>query len=160
MVTSTPLIFRPAVPEDAQTLVGMINAMAATDKCPGLEPMAEHRLIRDLFEKKRFEVVLAEWQGTVAGYLAFYQGYSTFEARPTLFTDDLYVKNEYRGRHVAFELFRHLLREAKRRDCGRVEWRVVEGNEEAFGFYDRMKAKKLQGWVPYRLTYGDIQRMG
>jgi len=155
----TALTFRPAVPDDAQTIASMINAMAAADKSPGLEPMAEHRLVRDLFEKKRFEVVIAEWQGTVAGYAAFFQGYSTFEARPTLFIDDLYVKNEYRGRHVAFELFKYLVGEAKTRECGRVEWRVIQGNEEAFGFYDRLKAKKLQGWVDYRLTYDDIQRM-
>src|SRR5947208_2691006 len=107
-MSDSPLTFRPANPDDAKTLVGMINAMAAADKCPGLEPMAEHRLIRDLFERKHFEVVFAEWQGTAAGYAAFYQGYSTFEARPTIYIDDLYVKNEYRGRHVAFELFKHV----------------------------------------------------
>src|SRR5258708_22754769 len=143
-MSDTALTFRPAVPDDTQTLVSMINAMADADKCPRLEPLAEHRLVRDLFDKKRFEVVFAEWQGAIAGYAAFYPGYSTFAARPTLFIDDLYVKNEYRGRHVAFELFRYLLSEAKRRDCGRMEWRVIEGNEEAFGFYDRLKAKKLQ----------------
>lgn len=159
-MTDTPLTFRPAVPDDAQTLANMINAMAAADKCPGLEPLAEHRLIQDLFEKKRFEVIFAEWDGSPVGYTAFFQGYSTFDARPTLFIDDLYVKNEFRGRHVAFELFRYLLREAKRRDCGKMEWRVIEGNEEAFGFYDRLKAKKLQGWVHYRLSYDDIQRLG
>jgi GNAT superfamily N-acetyltransferase len=159
MATDTALTFRSANPNDAQTLIQLINAMADFDKTPRLEPMAEHRLIRDLFEKKRFEAVLAEWQGNVAGYAAFYQGYSTFDARPTFFIDDLYVKNEYRGRHVAFELFKYLLQEAKRRDCGRVEWRVIENNEEAFGFYDRMKAKKLQGWVHYRLNYDDLQRM-
>jgi ribosomal protein S18 acetylase RimI-like enzyme len=159
MVSDTALTIRQAVPDDAQTLVGMINAMAAADKCPGLEPLAEHRLIRDLFEKKRFEVVIAEWQGHVAGYAAFYQGYSTFEARPTLYIDDLYIKNEYRGRHVAFELFKHLLQEAKRRECGRVDWLVVEGNKEAQGFYERLRAKTLNGWVHYRLNYDDIQRL-
>jgi GNAT superfamily N-acetyltransferase len=159
MDSDTALVFRPATPDDGQTLVGMINAMAAADKCPGLEPLAGHRLIQDLFEKKRFEVILAEWNGQAAGYAAFFQGYSTFAARPTLYIDDLYVKNEYRGRHVAFELFRYVVGEAKRRECGLVEWRVVEGNKEAFGFYDRLSAKKLQGWVHYRLNYDDIQKM-
>jgi ribosomal protein S18 acetylase RimI-like enzyme len=158
-MSDTPLTFRPAVLQDAQTLIGMINAMAKADQCPELDINAQHRLTRDAFEKKKFEVVFAEWQGSVAGYAAFFEGYSTFEAGPTLYIDDLYVKNEYRGRHVAFELFRHLLGEAKRRDCGRMEWLVTESNAEAFAFYDRLHAKKLLGWVHYRLNREDIQRM-
>jgi ribosomal protein S18 acetylase RimI-like enzyme len=153
------LTFRPATANDAQTLVDLINAMAKADNCPPLDIDAQHRLTTDAFDKKRFEVVFAEWQGSVAGFGSFSQGYSTFEARPTLYVDDLYVRNEYRGRHVAFELFRHLVGEAKRRGCGRVEWRVIEGNEGAFGFYERLHAKKLQGWIHYRLTYDDIQKM-
>ncbi len=155
----SPLKFRPGNPDDAQTLVGMINSMAKADKFPELDIDAQHRLIRDAFEKKRFELVFAEWQGVVAGYAAYFLGYSTFEARPTIFIDDLFVKNEYRGRHVAFELFRYILKEAKRIECGRVEWRVIQGNEEAFGFYGRLRAKELTGWVHYRLNYDDIQRM-
>lgn len=153
------LKFRPGNANDAQTLIGMINGMAKADNCAELDIDAQHRLIRDAFEKKRFELVFAEWQGVVAGYAAFFMGYSTFEARPTLYVDDLFVKNEYRGRHVAFELFRYLLKEAKRLECGRVEWRVLENNKEAFGFYDRLRAKQLSGWIHYRLNYDDIQRM-
>jgi GNAT superfamily N-acetyltransferase len=153
------LTFRAATADDAQTLVQMINAMARTDRYPDLDIDAQHRLIRDAFEKKRFNVVLAEWQGVVAGYVAFFEGYSTFRAAPTLQVDDLYVKNEFRGRHVAFELFRYVLQEAKRRECARVEWRIIEGNEEAFGFYERFQSKRLQGWIHYRLNRDDIQRM-
>jgi ribosomal protein S18 acetylase RimI-like enzyme len=155
----SPLTFRAATANDSQTLIDMINSMAKADKCPELDIDAQHRLTRDAFDKKRFEVVFAEWQGAIAGYAAFFQGYSTFEARPTLFIDDLYVKLEYRGRHVANELFRYLLREAKRRECGRVEWLVAAANAAAFGFYDRIAAKKLSDWVHYRLTSSDIDRM-
>jgi ribosomal protein S18 acetylase RimI-like enzyme len=158
-MSDTALTFRPATVTDAQTLIGMINAMAKADQCPELDIDGQHRLIRDAFEKKKFEIVFAEWQGVVAGYAAFFEGYSTFEGRPQIYIDDLYVKNEYRGRHVAFELFRYILREAKRRECARVEWLVAEANAEAFGFYNRLNAKRLQGWVHYRLNADDIQRM-
>jgi GNAT superfamily N-acetyltransferase len=158
-MTDTPLTFRPGTANDGQTLVQLINAMAKADRCPELDIDAQHRLIRDAFDKKRFEVLFAEWQGAVAGFATYTQGYSTFDARPTIYIDDLFVKNEYRGRHVAFELFRHLILEAKKRECGRVEWRVIEGNEEAFSFYGRLAEKKLNGWVHYRLNYDDIQRM-
>lgn len=137
----------------------MINAMADVDKMPRLDPEAQTRLLRDAFEKKRFEMILAEWEGKPVGYAAFFEAYSTFEARPTLFIDDLFVQPEYRGRHVAYELFRYCLREAKRRDCGRMDWLVLESNQAAFGFYDHLRANKLKDWTPFRLQRADIERM-
>jgi GNAT superfamily N-acetyltransferase len=144
---------------DKNAILTMVNAMADIDKMPRLDEDAQKRLIRDAFERRRFELILAEWEGKPVGYVAFYEAYSTFEARPTFFIDDLFVLPEYRGRHVGYELFRTCLREANRRDCGRVEWLVLEGNQPAFGFYDHLNAKKLKNWVPYRLTRSDIEKM-
>jgi GNAT superfamily N-acetyltransferase len=159
MTTESAVHLRAVEPSDGQTLIRLVNAMADADKYPRLDLEAQQRLVRDALQKKRFDLVFAEWQHIVVGYAAFFEGYSTFEARSTLYIEDLFVMPEYRGRHVAFELFQHLLREAKRRDCGRVEWRFIEGNEDAVGFYDRLHAKRLQGWVHYRLNYDDIQRL-
>lgn len=154
------LTFRSATPSDRMNVIAMVNAMADHDKMPRLDQAAQDRLLKDAFEKKRVEFVLAEWEGKPVGYAAIFEAYSTFEARPTLFLDDLFVLPEYRGRHVAFELFRYCLREAKRRDCGRVDWLVLEGNQAAFGFYDHLQAKRLKNWVPFRLTRSDIEKMG
>ena len=158
-MTDPRLSFRPAVLADKNAVLDMVNALADIDKMPRLEPDAQARLIRDAFERRRVEMILAEWEGKPVGYVAFYEGYSTFEARPTFFIDDLFVLPEYRGRHVGYELFRTCLREAKKRDCGRMEWIVLEGNQPAFGFYDHLRAKRLKDWVPYRLTRADIERM-
>jgi GNAT superfamily N-acetyltransferase len=159
MLADSRLILRPATRADGSALLAMVDAMADTDKMPHLDAEAQQRLLRDGFEKRRFEVVLAEWEGKPVGYVAFFETYSTFEARPSLFIDDLFVQPAYRGRHVAVELFRHCLREAKRRDCGRVEWLVLEGNLPAFGFYDHIGAKKLQKWIPFRLPRADFEKM-
>ena len=158
-MTDPRLAFRPAGPADKNAILAMVNAMADIDKMPRLDEEAQKRLIRDAFERRRFEMILAEWEGKPVGYVAFYEAYSTFEARPTFFIDDLFVLPEYRGRHVGYELFRTCLREAKRRDSGRVEWLVLEGNQPAFGFYDHLNAKKLKNWVPYRLNRSDIEKM-
>ena len=154
------LSFRPAVRTDRTAILAMVNAMADTDKMERLDPMAQERLIRDAFDRKKVEFILAEWEGKAIGYVAIFDTYSTFEARPTLFIDDLFVLPEYRGRHVAYELFRYCLREAKRRECGRMEWLVLEGNQPAFGFYDHLQAKRLKNWIPFRLNRDDIERMG
>ena len=154
------LTLRPAVRTDRAAILAMVDAMADTDKMPHLDPAAQERLIHDAFDRKKVEFVLAEWEGKPIGYAAFFESYSTFEARPTLFLDDLFVLPEFRGRHVAYELFRYCLKEAKRRECGRMEWMVLEDNQRAFGFYDHLSAKRLKNWVPFRLTRDDIERMG
>jgi len=153
------LSFRPAASTDRMTVIAMVNAMADHDKMPRLDEQAQQRLLRDAFEKKRVEFILAEWEGKPVGYAAFFEAYSTFEAKPTFFLDDLFVLPEYRGRHVAYELFLYCIREAARRDCGRMDWLVLQDNQAAFGFYDHLQAKKLKNWVPFRLTREDIQKM-
>jgi GNAT superfamily N-acetyltransferase len=153
------LTFRPATRADRTALLAMVNAMAEADNAPRLDTMAQERLVHDAFDRKRVEFILSEWEGKPIGYVAIFETYSTFEARPTLFIDDLYVMPEFRGRHAAYELFRYCLREAKKRDCGRMEWLVHEGNQPAFGFYDHLQAKRLKNWVPFRLNSDDIERM-
>jgi GNAT superfamily N-acetyltransferase len=159
-MTDPRLTFRPALAADRMNIVAMVNAMADHDKMPRLDQAAQDRLYRDAFEKKRVEFVLALWEGKPVGYVAMFETYSTFEARPTLFLDDLFVLPEYRGRHVAYELFLYCTREAKRRDCGRMDWLVLETNQAAFGFYDHLQAKRLKNWIPFRLTRSDIEKMG
>jgi len=155
----TRLQLRPAVSADRSAILAMVNAMADHDQMPRLDEDAQQRLLRDAFEKKLFEIVLAEWEGKSVGYVAIFEAYSTFEARPTLFIDDLFVLSEYRGRHVAYELFRYCIQEAKRRECGRMDWLVQTANQAAFGFYDHLQAKKLINWTPFRLTRSDIEKM-
>jgi GNAT superfamily N-acetyltransferase len=154
------LSFRSAVLADRAAILAMVNAMADWDKMPHLDAPAQDRLIHDAFTRKRVEFVLADWEGKPVGYAAIFESYSTFEARPTLFIDDLFVLPEYRGRHVAYELFLYCVKEAKRRDCGRMDWLVLESNQAAFGFYDHLNAKRLKNWIPFRLNRDDIQKMG
>lgn len=158
MATDPRLTLRPATRADALVVTQMVNAMAEADKVAPLDAEAQKRLIADL-DRKKFDLVLAEWEGKPVGYIAMVETYSTFEARTTLYVDDLFVYPEYRGRHVGYELFRYCLAEAKKRDCGRMEWRVMDGNQSAFGFYDRLHASKLSGWSHFRLTRSDIERM-
>ena len=148
------LSLRPAIPADRTAILAMVDALADTDKMQRLEPPAQDRL-----QRKKVEFILAQWEGKVIGYAAIFESYSTFQARPTLFIDDLFVLSEYRGRHVAYELFRYCLQQAKKRECGRVDWMVKEGNQRAFGFYDHLQAKRLKEWVPFRLNRDDIERM-
>ena len=84
------LTFRPAASADGRHVLAMVNAMANVDRMPPLDEEAQKRFLRDAFERKKFEILLAEWEGKLIGYAAFFETYSTFEARPSLFIDDLF----------------------------------------------------------------------
>ncbi|MEA2573392.1 MAG: hypothetical protein QOH93_690 [Chloroflexia bacterium] len=151
--SSTPgVTVRRATPDDGPTIVRLITALADFEKLPPPDEAAQSRLLNDAFgARPRFEVFLAEHDGTVAGYAFVFETYSTFLALPTLYLEDLFVLEEYRGKRVGYALFLHCAQEAVRRGCGRFEWVVLDWNQHAINFYERMGARYLNEWHIYRL---------
>jgi GNAT superfamily N-acetyltransferase len=151
---------RKVRPEDSNTLVNLIDALAAYEKLDPPGPDAKTRLIRDLFsERPRVESYLAIVDGTAAGYTFIFETYSTFLALPTLYLEDLFVLPEYRSKKVGSTLFRAMVREAHNRGCGRMEWSVLDWNQLAIDFYERYGAEHKREWLPYRLVRADIERL-
>lgn len=143
---------RRARPEDGPTIVRLITALADFEKLPPPDEAAQARLLQDAFgPRPRFEIFLAEHMGEVAGYAFVFETYSTFLALPTLYLEDLFVLPEHRGRKVGYTLFLHCAREATRRGCGRFEWAVLDWNQHAISFYERLGARHLDDWRIYRL---------
>ncbi|HEX8220391.1 MAG TPA: GNAT family N-acetyltransferase [Chloroflexia bacterium] len=138
--------------EDGPTIVRLITALADFEKLPPPDEAAQARLLGDAFgPHPRFEIFLAEQEGVVAGYAFVFETYSTFLALPTLYLEDLFVLPEHRGRKVGYALFLHCAREATRRGCGRFEWAVLDWNQHAINFYERLGARHLDDWRIYRL---------
>jgi GNAT superfamily N-acetyltransferase len=151
---------RKAQPADGPTIISLIRALADFEKLPPPDDAAQARLLVDAFaERPRFDIFLAEVDGTTAAYAFVLETYSTFLARPTLYLEDIFVLPEYRKLRIGFRLFRHCVAEAARRDCGRMEWVVLDWNTNAIQFYDRQGAKHLREWFSYRLTDADIARL-
>ncbi|HVA25937.1 MAG TPA: GNAT family N-acetyltransferase [Chloroflexota bacterium] len=92
-------------------------------------------------------------------YVIHFFTYSTFLARPTLYLEDIFVLPEERQHGAGVALMRHLARTALDAGCGRMEWQVLDWNELALGFYQRLGAKHLKEWLPYRLTRDDMARL-
>jgi GNAT superfamily N-acetyltransferase len=90
--------------------------------------------------------------GEVAGFALFFHNYSTFLAKPGIYLEDLYVRQQYRGQGFGEELLRHLARLAVERNCGRLEWSVLDWNQRAIDFYKSLGAVPMDEWTMYRVT--------
>lgn len=151
---------RRATQQDGPAIVRLIRALADFEKLSPPDETAQARLLNDAFgPHPRFEIFLAEHEGTLAGYAFVFETYSTFLALPTLYLEDLFVLEEYRGRRVGYALFRHCAREAVRRGCGRFEWTVLDWNQHAITFYERLGARHLDDWRIYRLDRVGLDRL-
>ena len=98
------------------------------------------------------EAVIAYADGEAAGFALFFQNFSTFEGKPGLYLEDLFVRRSWRHKGAGFALFKHLAAIAVERDYGRMEWSVLAWNELALEFYRRIGAQPLDDWTIYRLT--------
>jgi GNAT superfamily N-acetyltransferase len=154
------LSVRRAEAADGGALLELIDALADYEHLERPDAAARERLLADAFgPRPRFEVLLAEVDGHAVGYAVLFETYSTFLARPTLFLEDLFVRTEVRAHGIGRALLLRCVREAEQRGCGRMEWSVLAWNALAIGFYERLGARRLEEWLPYRLTREDMARL-
>lgn len=143
---------RRATESDSTALLNLIDALADCEHLPRPDVAARERLLRDAFgTAPRFECLLALDGPNAVGYAIYFQTYSSFLARPTLYLEDLFVQPAARSHGAGSALFRAVAHEAVRRSCGRMEWMVLTWNALAIDFYQRRDARPLDGWRPYRL---------
>jgi GNAT superfamily N-acetyltransferase len=153
-------VVQRAEAQDGATLLGLIDALADYERLPRPDPAARERLLSDAFgAEPRFEAYLARLDGAAVGYAIVFETYSSFLALPTLYLEDLFVLSKHRGRGLGRALFLHCAREALHRGCGRMEWSVLDWNASALGFYERLGARRLADWLPFRLLRADLERL-
>ncbi|HEY9859880.1 MAG TPA: GNAT family N-acetyltransferase, partial [Candidatus Obscuribacterales bacterium] len=96
--------------------------------------------------------IVAEVVGEGVGFALFFHNYSTFLTQPGIYLEDLFVLPEYRGQGIGKALLTYLAQLALARNCGRLEWSVLDWNAPAIGFYERMGADVLPDWRTCRVT--------
>ncbi len=157
MHTDLPPV-RRARHEDAGAIMRLVDALADYEHLNRPDGEARKRLIRDLFsEHPRLECYLCEVDGTAVGYAFIFETYSSFLALPTLYLEDLFVLPDYRKKKAGYALFTAMVAEAHVRGCGRMEWMVLDWNQLAKDFYDRLEAKHMREWQLYRLVRKDME---
>jgi GNAT superfamily N-acetyltransferase len=135
--------------------VRLINALADYEHLDHPSVDAIERLRTDAFgPRRRFEAALAlDADDRALGYAIWFETYSSFLARPTMYLEDLFVLETARQSGAGGLLFDHVRSLGKQRGCGRMEWQVLDWNTLARDFYDRRNAQWMKEWLVYRISY-------
>lgn len=159
MTAAAPVIvIRPAVIADAGLILAFIRELAEYEKLSHEAVADEAGLATQLFgEHPRAEVLIAEVDGTPAGFALFFHNFSTFVGKPGLYLEDLFVRPAFRGLGLGKRLMLRLAQIAVERDCGRFEWSVLDWNQPAIDFYRSLGAIGMDEWTMQRVS-GDALR--
>ena len=153
MKKASDLTLRPAGVDDIPIVLQLICDLATYERAPNEVTATEEGLREALFgEKPAAEVLLAFEGAEPVGFAVFFHNFSTWLGRRGLYLEDLFVKPEARGKGYGRALLVHLAKIAHDRDCGRMEWAVLDWNDPAIQFYLKLGAKPMEEWTVFRLT--------
>ena len=149
----TSINIRPATAEDAALILRFITDLAIYEEA-GHEVIATESDIREsLFASgSTTKAVICQIDDEPVGFAVYFFNYSTWLGKHGLYLEDLYVSPEHRGSGAGKALLRHLAKIAVSKNCGRLEWSVIDWNEPAIQFYKSLGAEPQDEWVAYRLT--------
>lgn len=146
------LTIRDATPQDIDTIHGFILALADYEHLAHEVRADKVMLAKHLFGPRPMaEVLIAELDGVSAGFALFFHNFSTFEGRPGVYLEDLFVAPEARGQGVGKALLVRLAQLAVERDCARLEWWVLDWNTPAMDFYRSLGARPMDEWTVNRV---------
>ncbi len=142
-------------------IADLIRQLARFEKLEQEVVLTDELLMAGLFGTRPYaEAVLAEKEGQPIGFALFFHTFSTFLARPGIYLEDLFVLPDHRGCGVGRALLIHLVRLAVERGCGRLEWAVLNWNQDAIRFYERLGARPNSDWTVYRLAGEALRSLG
>lgn len=161
MTSCSNLIVRFAEPTDYSVLFKLIQGLAEYEKLSDAVTGDALALKEHLFGSHRYiEAILAESAGQAIGFALFFHNYSTFLTKPGIYLEDLFVLPEYRRQGIGKALITKVAQIAVERDCGRLEWSVLDWNEPAKAFYRSMGASILDDWRICRVTEDALTQLG
>lgn len=152
---------RAATPDDLPLVARLIRALAEYEKLAHEVRFDEAILGEKLFGPRPYaEVAIGEIDGEAQGFALFFHNFSTFEGKPGIYLEDLFVQPAARGSGLGKALLSHLAALATERDCARLEWSVLDWNEPAIGFYKSLGARLMDEWTVMRVDGDALARLG
>ena len=157
MEPRSPIQIDPATEADLPQILAFIRGLAEYEKLSHICVATEELLREALFGAKPYaEVLIARLDNAPVGFGLFFHNFSTFLAKPGIYLEDLFVPPEHRGKGVGKALLKRLAQIARERDCGRMEWSVLDWNTPSIEFYKRIGAKVLPEWNLCRMSAPEI----
>lgn len=149
---------REAKPGDESVVLGFIKELAEYERLAHEVTATPEYLTRTLFaDNPKVFALIAERDSAPVGFALYFFNYSTFLGKHGLYLEDLYVRESERGRGVGQALLARLAAIAKTKDCGRMEWWVLDWNKDAIAFYESIGAEAMDEWTVFRLTGKALQ---
>ncbi len=154
------LTIEPASEADVDDILRLIRGLAEYEKLSHEVVATSEKLRETLFGQTRFaECLLAKLEEQSVGFALFFHSYSTFLGQPGLYLEDLFVQPDYRGKGIGKKLLQSVAQIAVKRNCGRLEWAVLDWNKPAIDFYDSLDATAMRQWFTYRLSGDTLQQV-
>ncbi len=150
---------RQAKPEDSQTIFDLIYKLAVYEKLENDVVTSPEELQKQIFEEKNAHVLIAEEDEKPVGFALYFFNFSTFVGKPGLYLEDLFVEPDCRGKGYGKKLLIELAKIANEKNCGRMEWAVLDWNKPSIDFYLSLDAKPQNEWTVYRLTKPEIDHL-
>ncbi|MDR3247903.1 MAG: GNAT family N-acetyltransferase [Treponema sp.] len=152
--------FRLAEPQDSALILEFVRDLAEYEKLLDAVKATEEGFKKYIFDEKKAEVIIAEYDEKPAGFALYFHTFSTFVGRPGIYLEDLFVKPEYRGKGLGKTLLTFLAKIAVDRNCGRLEWACLDWNEPSIQFYKSQGANPLSEWTTYRVSGDALADLG
>ncbi len=157
---SAQVQIRQAGPDDVEQIYAWIVELATYERAPDQVTGTSELLAEALFgSHPSAEALIAELAGQAVGFALFHSNFSTWECRPGIWLEDLYVPPERRRHGVGAALLRRVAEITLERGGTRVEWVVLDWNAPAIGLYRRVAAEPLDDWRVYRLDGDALARV-
>lgn len=154
------LKIRPATPTDVPLILDFIRELAEYEREPQAAVATQADLLRDGFgPEPKFRVDIAEWSGEPAGFALYFWNYSTWQGKPGLYLEDLFVRPRFRGKGIGKALLVHLAQVAVKNNCGRLVWQVLDWNTPSIDFYKSLGAETMKEWLTMRVTGEALTRL-
>ena len=150
---------RKATPEDTPTILHLITQLAIYEKLENEVITTVEELKTNIFKKNYAEVLIAEENVKPIGFALYFHNFSTFIGKPGIYLEDLFVEIEHRGKGYGKALLVELAKIAKERNCGRLEWSVLDWNTPSIEFYKSLGAKPMDEWTVFRLDKQGIENL-
>jgi len=144
--------------EEAEKVLYFIKELARYERMRKYVKATVEDIEKNIFDDKRAEVIFIRRDEEPIGFAIYFYSFSTFLARPTLHLEDFFVNNKERGKGYGKQVLKYLARTAIENGCLRFEWTCLEWNKPSIRFYEKLGAKPLRGWIPFRMDGKELEK--